>query len=82
MGVAGSVALVVLVVNTILTIVAGSKYQDNIKDGVGTAYEGDCDVVDRYATALHIVINVLSSILLSASNYTMQVGCDKPTSDN
>ena len=29
-------------------------------------------MVDDWSTALHVVINILSSLLLSASNYTMQ----------
>lgn len=37
-----------------------------------TAYEGSCDVAGNWSFALHILINGLSSILLSASNNSMQ----------
>ena len=62
----------VLLVNFILLVAAGVKFHDNIQQGVGTAYEGDCNVVSTLSTWLHIVINVLSALLLAASNYTMQ----------
>jgi len=63
-------ATVVLTVNVIVTIVACAKV--GTSGGVGTAYDGNCGTVNTWALWLHIVINVLSSILLSASNYTMQ----------
>ncbi|KAK3669847.1 hypothetical protein LTR78_010305 [Recurvomyces mirabilis] len=66
-------AFSVLLLNLILTIVAISKFGSN--GGVGTAYEGSCEVVNSWTTWLHILINALSSILLSASNYTMQCLC-------
>ena len=71
--VSARVALTVFGLNLIFTIVGVTKFGDTIKHGVGTAYEGSCDTVDSWATWLHIAINILSSILLSASNYTMQV---------
>ncbi|KAK5112505.1 hypothetical protein LTR62_004262 [Meristemomyces frigidus] len=67
------IAFAVLVMNFILTIVAVAKFGSS--DGVGTAFEGSCAVVNSWATWLHILINALSSILLSASNYTMQCLC-------
>ena len=57
-------------VNLILTIWAALQFGSD--DGIGTAFEGSCEVVNSWATWLHIIINALSSILLSASNYTMQ----------
>ncbi|KAF7198361.1 hypothetical protein HII31_00100 [Pseudocercospora fuligena] len=56
--------------NTILLIAGAAKFP--VHDGIGVAYEGSCDVVDHWTTWLHILINALSSLLLSASNYTMQ----------
>lgn len=44
-----------------------------VHDGLSTVYEGDCHVVNQWSLGLHLVINALSSLLLSASNYTMQV---------
>lgn len=35
-------------------------------------YEGSCTLTKRWDTALHFIINVLSTVILSASNYCMQ----------
>ncbi|KAK5703240.1 hypothetical protein LTR97_004189 [Elasticomyces elasticus] len=71
-GVAASATMTtaVLTTNVILTIWLSARF--GVTNGVGTAYEGDCGVVNRWTFWLHVVINILSSILLSASNYTMQ----------
>lgn len=37
----------------------------------GTLYEGNCDKARKMSTALHLVINLLGTALLSASNYAM-----------
>lgn len=60
----------ILVTNLALTIWASSRYP--LSDGFGIMYEGDCDVVDSRGLWLHVLVNGLSSILLSGSNYTMQ----------
>lgn len=39
---------------------------------VGTIYAGDCATVRHADSGLHIAINVMGTILLGASNYTMQ----------
>lgn len=59
-------ATVVLLVNLVVTIVC-AIYQDN-----GALYRGDCDKVEKINTVLHWLINLLSSVLLSSSNYCMQ----------
>jgi len=70
--VAAWTAFVVLMLNTILLIWAATRYKATLVDGVGTAFDGSCETVTDWASRLHILINVLSSVLLSASNYTMQ----------
>ncbi|KAI9801518.1 MAG: hypothetical protein M1833_002750 [Piccolia ochrophora] len=40
--------------------------------GVGTLMEGDCDVVKRLDIWIHLLLNILSAMLLGASNYCMQ----------
>lgn len=60
----------VLLVNSALAITANLKYRP--RDGVGTIYSGDCDVVKRWNTVTHLTINVLATVLLAASSYTMQ----------
>lgn len=66
-------AFTVLMLNFILTIYVAVKFGTD--DGVGTAFLGQCDSVNSWTTWIHILINALSSILLSASNYTMQCLC-------
>ena len=63
---------IVLLVNSALTLWVSVKF--GVEGGIGTvtAYEGSCDVAGNWSFALHILINGLSSILLSASNYSMQ----------
>jgi len=59
-------ATVVFLVNLVVTIVC-TQYQTN-----GALYTGDCDRVEKINTILHWFINLLSSVLLSSSNYCMQ----------
>lgn len=66
------VASVILILNTTFLIVAVTQY--GLKEGpVGTLFEGDCSQVESLALVSHLIINILSTLLLSASNYTMQV---------
>ncbi|PVI04237.1 hypothetical protein DM02DRAFT_519153, partial [Periconia macrospinosa] len=43
------------------------------KEGISTLIKGDDAVISRWNTVLHALLNALSTALLSASNYTMQV---------
>lgn len=65
-------AFTILLLNLILTIYAAARYHETLQDGIGTTHTGSCDRINTWATWLHVLINALSSILLSASNYTMQ----------
>jgi hypothetical protein len=55
----------VLLINLIVTIVFSAR-----KDGV--LFVGNCDRARSMNTGLHLLINVLSTVLLSSSNYCMQ----------
>lgn len=57
---------VVFLVNLVATIIWAVK----VKGGV--LHEGDCDQAKRINLGLHILINALSIIMLSSSNYCMQ----------
>jgi hypothetical protein len=65
----------VLVANIILTIIAvvlaHSKYGSG-EFGYAPVYQGKCSVAKNSATGIHLVINILSTIMLGASNYCMQ----------
>ena len=63
----------VLFINLIVTIVVSAKY--HILGGIGTFQNGDCDETKRLDLWLHLPINILSTLLLGASNYSMQCLC-------
>ncbi|GBF62717.1 hypothetical protein TMEN_5282 [Trichophyton mentagrophytes] len=44
----------------------------NFDNERGTLYDGNCDKVHDLSIGLHLVINIFSTLLLSASNYTIQ----------
>ncbi|KAF8859021.1 hypothetical protein BDZ45DRAFT_742835 [Acephala macrosclerotiorum] len=60
----------VLLINLIFTIWAAAKSKSGTQ--IGTIYAGDCATVRHADSGLHIAINVMGTILLGASNYTMQ----------
>ncbi|KIK55864.1 hypothetical protein GYMLUDRAFT_175006, partial [Collybiopsis luxurians FD-317 M1] len=41
----------------------------------GSVFQGDCDTVGHVSIGIHLVINILSTLLLGASNYVMQSLC-------
>lgn len=61
----------VLVINFSLTLYANLKYQS--VEAVGLLYKGDCNTVRKLNLWLHLLISVLSTLMLSASNFCMQV---------
>lgn len=64
--------VVVLVINLILT---GFAIHSKGSGGAGLRqilYEGDCDTVNSLNTGAHVLISILSTTLLTSSNYCMQ----------
>jgi hypothetical protein len=61
-------SLLVLSLNIILTTWAALRSKSNN----GHIFEGSCDQAKRYNMGLHVMINVLSTLMLGASNYSMQ----------
>lgn len=65
--------LVTLIVNISVTIwVAKLPDVDGDSGGRRVLYEGSCSKSKTINTGLHVLINLLSSVLLSASNYGIQ----------
>ena len=64
------VAALVLIINLILTIWAVAK--SGVQDGLGTLQDGSCKRTASLTFWIHLAINVLSTLLLGASNYSMQ----------
>ncbi|KAJ5722880.1 hypothetical protein N7488_000915 [Penicillium malachiteum] len=64
----------VLVINLIFTIVAAVIANRNSGGSFVAAplYWGDCAVTQRWEFSLHLIINILSTCMLAASNYCMQ----------
>jgi hypothetical protein len=60
----------VLMLNLLLTVWASLSFP--MDGGYGTLIQGGCSKVASWALWLHLAINVLSTILLAASNYIMQ----------
>jgi len=60
----------VFIINLVVTIWASSAYR--IAAGLGTIQDGGCSRTNNLATWLHLAINVLSTLLLGCSNFTMQ----------
>jgi len=65
------VASLVLVANTTWVTWALSKFGTSL--GIGTMYVGSCVTAKRLNVWLHLLINILSTLLLGASNYCMQL---------
>ena len=61
----------VFLLNVILTIWAIRTY--GTQNGYATLVQGECSKTRKASTWIHLVINVLSTLLLSASNYCMQI---------
>ena len=64
------VAAVVLVMNAIFTIWAVLSF--GAQNGLGTLHDGSCKRITTLTFWAHLAINVLSTLLLGASNYSMQ----------
>jgi hypothetical protein len=62
---------VIFITNLALTAFAVSQYQS--ANGVGLIYDDDCDKVKQLDQWIHLLINLLSTGMLSASNYCMQL---------
>lgn len=71
----------VLCCNVALIVLGAIRKDGYNREGISTIIEGDEALVSRWNTALHVLINALSTLLLSTSNYTMQV-LSSPTRDD
>ncbi|KUJ17807.1 uncharacterized protein LY89DRAFT_733629 [Mollisia scopiformis] len=62
-----------LILNIAVTVWAASAF--GLSGGIGTIHVGTCGTIKTTGRWLHIGINVLSTIMLGASNYCMQCLC-------
>jgi hypothetical protein len=73
-GVAVCIAITtfIFLLNTVIGTIYTLQTRKNGSDGIAILYEGNCSVTARWTTGSHLLINIVSSILLGASNYCMQ----------
>lgn len=69
--VVSGVLCVNIILTTIAAILAYAK-QDAQSFVSAPIYLGNCSVSKQWATGLHFLINILSTVMLAASNYCMQ----------
>lgn len=62
-----------LIINLVVTIWAATSF--GLSGGIGTIHVGPCSSIKRTGLWLHIGINLLSTMMLGASNYIMQALC-------
>lgn len=62
----------VLFININAIVAASAK--NGVSDGLATFLEGSCSTTSSTDFWLHLLINILSTVLLAASNYCMQCG--------
>ena len=70
--VCAAAAMIVLLINVGLTIYVATNPKYRMERGTGTLYSGSCAKTKAIGLWLHLGINVLSTLLLSGSNYTQQ----------
>lgn len=66
-----TVAVITFLINLTCTIVFRSKWRT--KGEITAFHTGSCSTIQKLDTGLHVVINVLSTLLLGASNLCMQL---------
>jgi hypothetical protein len=64
---ASMVATIVLLTNFVGTLVLAKAYKES------SIYRGDCNRTSAISTGIHVLINILASLLLGASNLCMQL---------
>ncbi len=57
----------VLLLNITFTCWAAARF--GTSKGIGTLYSGNCETTRRLSSGLHVLINVLGSVMLGGSNY-------------
>lgn len=72
---AGLYASIAVLLSNITLLFVAIFAQDGVINGIGTIAKGDMGKITRLSTAYHVFINILSTILLTSSNYAMQIIC-------
>lgn len=65
----------------VAVVVIGSLVHSRYQDGIANVMYGGASSISRWSTFFHLLINIGSTTLLAASNYTMQVLCSPTRRD-
>jgi len=69
----GFIVTIAVLVSNIILLLLGAFLHGGYKDGVAELANGNSSRISTINAAYHIVLNILSTLLLGASNYSMQV---------
>lgn len=75
------IASFVLLLNIVFLAWAVISTGYKIEDGLITVFDGNCAKARNLSLVSHLIINILSTLLLAASNYAMQVVSSPSRSD-
>jgi hypothetical protein len=64
--------IMTLLINIGFSVFAITGSRRGFDKGIGTLLQGECSKITRYNIVAHLIINVMSTLLLSGSNYCMQ----------
>ncbi|KAJ4343663.1 hypothetical protein N0V95_006602 [Ascochyta clinopodiicola] len=67
-------SLIVHIINLSLLLLAAVAH-GGIVDGIDTLLQGDSAYISLMGVALHVLMNIMSTVLLTSSNYAMQILC-------
>lgn len=74
-----AMAMAVLVINCVILIWVNATHP--VRNGLATVFSGDCTTAKIISATAHLFINILSTLLLAASNYAMQVASSPSRAD-
>jgi hypothetical protein len=72
---AGFFASIVVLLSNLTLLLTGIIARDDTLKGIYTIAKGEKHRIAIISTAYHVLINVLSTILLTSTNYAMQILC-------
>ncbi|CAI6341145.1 unnamed protein product [Periconia digitata] len=80
-GIIYCIAAAMLVMLLTVSFLVWASTQSMLGAAVAIIFEGDCVEAKDLSTASHVVINILSTLLLGASNYCMHIACSPSRRD-
>ncbi|CAH0003645.1 unnamed protein product [Clonostachys byssicola] len=64
---------IILIINIVVAIICRAKISSKTgSSSIGPVLSGDCASINKLGIGIHLVINIVSTLLLGASNYCMQ----------